>query len=137
MTEGRIGGLLRSSLVWRNCSYALGTLALIWLPTSAQASCTVAHYTFHFGVNDHVSTSAVMTSGGCPFNPGAGGGTAFASMSVAVEPSHGTFSKTGPFTLWYKPKSGYKGHDAFAYKICEANNGGSDCATVSINATVN
>lgn len=50
---------------------------------------------------------------------------------------NGIFEKTGSFSFKYQPRSGFKGTDESAIKVCGHNDQRAGCATVTYRVTVN
>jgi hypothetical protein len=118
----------------------IGLFALMaWAATTsaALADCSRFGVRFHFSQNESVSTSGTSTKGSaCTHRFWVNGTSHYTSGAIAARPSHGTLTQSGMLNFRYQPASGFKGADQYSLKICGKDGGGSGCATVTYNITV-
>jgi len=107
------------------------------MTSAALADCSRYSVQFRFSRNDSVSTSGTSTKGSaCTHRFWAGGTSHYTSGAIAARPSHGTLTQSGMLNFRYQPSPGFKGADSYSVKICGSDAGGSGCATVTYNITV-
>ena len=59
-----------------------------------------------------------------------------ASVQIAIRPSHGTLTQTGPLSLVYKPNPGFHGVNQYSFRYCGSNGSSSGCATLNYSVQV-
>jgi hypothetical protein len=59
-----------------------------------------------------------------------------ASVVIAVQPTHGTLTQTGPLSLVYRPTPGFKGTDHYSFRYCGSNGAQSGCSTLNYTVQV-
>ena len=105
---------------------------LVLLPASAHAGCTYKPFEFHPEKNDGVVVDVIVDAGSfCTHNFGEGQGYTFTSISFAHEPEHGKVVKAGAQRFIYTPDKGFKGKDAYVFRICASKGGQKGCSTVA------
>jgi hypothetical protein len=117
-----------------------GFLALIAstvLTPAALAECSRYGVRFHLSQNESVATSGTSTKGSaCSHRFWVNGTQYYTSGAITSRPSHGTLTQSGMLNFRYQPASGFKGADRYSLKICGKDGGGSGCATITYNITV-
>ncbi len=103
----------------------------------AFADCVNAH--FHFFGHTTVTTAETLLSGDTCFhalrnNPRKG--NVFRQISVVQNPRHGTLTVSSASAFQYRSKSGYRGPDSYAVKICMGGPGKHSCSIVAFNASI-
>jgi hypothetical protein len=115
----------------------LGLIAMTATATAALADCRIMYVTFRLAQNESVSTTGVSTGGSaCGTWFRSASLTQFTSASIASRPNNGTLSEVSALRFRYKPKAGFKGVDRYGIRICGRAVGGTGCATVTYNITV-
>jgi|SRR5215831_4010663 len=112
----------------------IGFLLLLGLAGRADAECTVAKWRFVWDIE----TVATMVSDGsrCQMNLiWTAGKTEVHSVSIASPPGHGAASVSG-LHVFYTPRNGFKGDDAFIFAIQGRRNATPSRATVRVAVTV-
>jgi Bacterial Ig domain len=116
-------------MVYRSLTLA-GLLAL--MPAVAQAGCRCKPFEFHPEMNDGVVVDVIVDAGSfCTHNFGEGQGYTFNSISFVHEPDNGTLVAAGTNRYVYTPAKGFKGKDAYVFKICATKGGRRGCSTVA------
>ena len=109
----------------------LPAAALLLLPVSAQAACVYDNFVFHPEKNDGVVVDAVVDAGSfCTHNFAEGPGYKFTGITFEHQPEHGKLVKTGVNRFVYTPDKGFKGKDAYIFKICATKGGQKGCSVV-------
>jgi hypothetical protein len=112
-------------------------LVLATLTSAAMADCRYMAFRFDVRQNGSYSTTGVSTNGaGCSTRFWSAGTDHFTSGSIAARPSHGTLTERSALSFLYKPQRGFKGVDHYSLHICGVQGGGSGCATLTYNITV-
>ncbi len=102
------------------------------LPASARAGCLYKTFDFHPEKNDGVVVDAIVDAGSsCTHNFAEGSGYKFTSITFEHRPDHGTLVKTGVNRFVYTPEKGFKGNDAYIFKICATKGGQKGCSAVA------
>ncbi len=98
--------------------------ALALLPAAAQAGCLYKPFEFHPEKNDGVVVDVIVDAGSfCTHNFGQGQGYTFNSISFMHEPDNGKLVPAGANRFIYTPDKGFKGKDAYVFKICASKGG--------------
>jgi hypothetical protein len=129
---------------WLNkCAAAVtpGQAASPTPPPSAATSggCHTDGYTFSAVLNQSATANSVSIGGAtcfytvAPIHPDQ---VQFTSASIVKQPNNGTFEQTGSFAFKYQPKSGFRGTDGYAIKVCGHNSQRAGCATITYHVTV-
>jgi len=118
-------------VLWLVCAWSLTGVDTAW------AHCISSPIRYRFQ-NETVEASTVVTAGtSCNHYRGAGGRMFFTELSIVQRPTNGTLQQTGQFIVRYTPKSGFRGSDVYAVRICgESQAVGSGCSTIRYNVTV-
>lgn len=106
------------------------------LATTAKADCRTAPFRFFVDQNDTVDTTVNTDGSECPIQFRAGGQLMLDGMTIAARPRNGTIATTGALSAVYRPKTGFKGKDAFAIRVCGSNRSGKGCSTIRYAVTV-
>ena len=105
---------------------------LVLLPASAHAACVYKPFDLHPEKNDGVVVDVIVDGGSsCTHNFGKGQGYTFTGISFAHEPEHGKVVKAGDKRFIYTPDKGFKGKDAYVFKICATKGAQKGCSTVA------
>jgi hypothetical protein len=105
---------------------------LVLLPVSARAGCLYKPFDFHPEKNDGVVVDVIVDAGSsCTHNFGEGPGYKFTGITFAREPERGTLVKAGANRFIYTPDQGFKGKDAYLFKICATKGALKGCSTVA------
>ncbi len=105
-------------------------LALTAAP--ARAGCLYKNFEFHPEKNDGVVVDVIVDGGSsCTHNFGEGQGYTFNSIDFMHEPEHGTLVAAGTNRFVYTPAKGFKGKDAYVFRICASKGGQRGCSTVA------
>jgi len=101
------------------------------------AGCQTDNYTFSVPDSRSATTNSVSTGGGaCIYTPHPRPEVQWTSVSIIERPQNGTFEQTGEYAFKYQPRSGFKGQDEYAMKICGRDPQSSGCATITYRVTV-
>jgi hypothetical protein len=118
----------------------LGFFALIAMSamtSAATADCRIIGFNFHLAQNESLSTTGVLSgSKRCTMRFRSYSTAQLTSASIVSRPSNGTLNEIGALQFRYAPKSGFKGIDRYALRICGNGAGGAGCATITYNITV-
>ena len=118
----------------------LGFIALIALAamtSAAAADCRIIGGGFRLAQNESLSATGLLSHGrSCILNFRSYSTAQFTSGSIVSRPSNGTLSQVGALLFRYAPKSGFKGVDQYALRVCGIGSGGPGCATITYNMTV-
>ncbi len=110
---------------------------LIVLSDAAMAKCDFAPVRFHPPQNDSVASTGVVTGNGvCSRSFTSISLLKFTGIQIASNPSNGSLGTRGKDVWIYRAKSGFKGSDQFAVKICGTGPVGSGCSTITYSVTV-
>jgi len=110
---------------------------LLLLPASAQAGCLYKNFEFHPEKNDGVVVDVIVDAGSfCTHNFGRGQGYKFTGISFVHEPEHGKLVAAGANRFIYTPDQGFKGKDAYVFRICASKGGQKGCSTVAFMSQV-
>lgn len=103
----------------------------------AMADCRTIRFNFHVSQNDSISTTGVSNGGSaCVHRFRSWSTSQLTSGAIASPPANGSLSSIGTLQFRYKPKSGFKGVDKYALRICGTESAGSGCSTISYSITV-
>lgn len=120
-------------------SHRLLTVAalLVLLPVSARAGCLYKPFDFRPEKNDGVVVDVIVDAGSsCTHNFGEGPGYKFTGITFERKPERGTLVKTDSNRFIYTPDKGFKGKDAYLFKICATKGALKGCSTVAFVAEV-
>ena len=105
---------------------------LVLLPVSARAACVYKPFDFHPEKNDGVVVDVIVDAGSsCTHNFAEGPGYTFTGISLEREPENGKLVKAGRNRFVYTPDKGFKGKDAYIFKICASKGGRKGCSAVA------
>jgi len=105
---------------------------LVLLSAPARAGCLYKTFDFHPEKNDGVVVDAIVDAGSsCTHNFAEGPGYTFTGISFEHTPEHGKLVKTGPNRFVYTPDKGFKGKDAYIFKICATKGELKGCSAVA------
>ncbi len=105
---------------------------LVLLPASAQAGCLYKPFEFHPEKNDGVVVDVIVDAGSsCTHNFGKGQGYKFTGISFLHEPEYGKVVAAGTNRFIYTPDKGFKGKDAYVFRICATKGAQKGCSTVA------
>lgn len=117
-----------------------GVFALIAtaaMTSAATADCRIIGGSFRLAQNESLSTTGVLSHGrSCMMNFRSYSTAQLTSGSIVSRPSNGTLTQVGALLFRYAPKSGFKGVDQYALRVCGNGSGGPGCATITYNLTV-
>jgi hypothetical protein len=68
--------------------------------------------------------------------PGAAGTTAIESLAIVAQPRNGAVAARGRNVVVYEPRTGFRGEDRYAFRLCGTSAGGRGCAAITIAASV-
>lgn len=116
------------------------TLALglgVAAPALAHAECHFSPVAFFPDRNDHVTVQVTADPGSfCAMKFREGPGYHFTSASFAKAPPHGVLAQTGATAFLYRPFDHYRGHDAYAIKMCADVGSRHGCSTLTYEVEV-
>ena len=105
---------------------------LLLLPVSARAGCLYKPFDFHPEKNDGVVVDVIVDAGSsCTHNFAEGPGYTFTGISFERAPENGKLVKAGRNRFVYTPDKGFKGKDAYIFKICASKGGRKGCSAVA------
>lgn len=105
---------------------------LLLLPVSARAGCLYKPFDFHPEKNDGVVVDVIVDAGSsCTHNFAEGPGYRFTGIGLARAPENGKLVKAGTNRFVYTPDKGFRGKDAYIFKICASKGGRKGCSTVA------
>ena len=105
--------------------------ALVASPAAARAGCLYKTFDFHPEKNDGVVVDVIVDAGSsCTHNFGEGQGYTFTGITFLHEPDNGTLVQAGHNRFIYTPDKGFKGKDAYVFRICATKDGKRGCSTV-------
>jgi len=118
-------------VLWVVCAWSLTGV------DTAGAYCISSPIRYRFQ-NETVEAGTMVTADtSCNHFVRAFGYTIFTDYAIAQHPTNGTLRQTGQFSVTYTPKSGFRGADVYAIRICGKDRAvGSGCSTIRYNATV-
>ena len=109
-----------------------GAALLVLLSAQAQAGCLYKNFEFHPEKNDGVVVDVIVDAGSfCTHNFGKGQGYKFTSISFLHEPEYGKVVAAGTNRFIYTPDKGFKGKDAYVFRICATKGAQKGCSTVA------
>jgi hypothetical protein len=115
----------------------LGLIALAAMTSATLADCRIIGGRFSMSQNMSVTSTGVSTKGaGCGMRFASPTAGHFSSIAVTARPSHGALREFGAMSFIYKLVAGFKGVDRYSLRICGTDPGGSGCATVTYEITV-
>ena len=104
---------------------------LVLLPASAQAGCLYPKFEFHPEKNDAVVVDVIVDAGSFCTHNFAGAGYTPNGISFVHEPEFGKLVQAGHNRFIYTPDKGFKGKDAYVFRICASKGGQKGCSTVA------
>jgi hypothetical protein len=113
-----------------------GIFAAAAFASPAFAVCDVKGEIFYLHKNDVSRNTAKTDMHGCDLHFISAGKIHFRSAAVVAKPKNGSLRKIAHLEFRYRPKSGFKGSDAFSVKVCGKTPNGSGCSTLHYDATV-
>ena len=112
-------------------------VAVFSFASQAWAVCDVDGETFYLHQNDETHHTARTDANGCDLHfISAGKTTEFSAASVAAQPKNGDLSQIAHLEFRYRPKTGFKGNDEFALRVCGRTVKGQGCSILHYTATV-
>jgi hypothetical protein len=110
-------------------------LALLLMPSAANAACPSVRWNFRLG--SETTTSRVTDGTPCIFRmTDVGGDGAIYGVEIATPPKNGTALSSGRALVVYKPKAGFKGEDSFVFELVGKLDGTPTSARVRVTVTV-
>jgi hypothetical protein len=99
---------------------------------SASAGCLYKNFEFHPEKNDGVVVDVIVDAGSfCTHNFGRGEDYTFTGIDVVHAPENGKLVPAGHNRFIYTPDKGFKGKDAYIFRICATKGEGKGCSTVA------
>ena len=106
---------------------------------SAQARCSVPHFSFPFGQEQSTPSSASMyVSSGerCNIKLREAGNSIFKSISIVGRPAHGAAAPQNSVNLIYQPRAGYVGSDTFTFAVKGTKSGVPSTSRITVSVNV-
>jgi hypothetical protein len=115
----------------------LALMAVSAMTSAAMADCRIIGGSFRLAQNESVSATGVLSRGkSCMLNFRSHSIAQFTSGSIVSRPGNGTLTQVGALLFRYAPRSGFKGVDRYALRVCGNGSGGPGCATITYSMTV-
>lgn len=106
---------------------------------TAQARCSVPHFSFPFGQQQSAPSSAVMyVSSGerCNIKLREAASSIFKSIAFDTRPAHGSVAAQNSVNLTYQPRAGYVGSDKFTFAVKGTKNGVPSTSRITVSVNV-
>jgi hypothetical protein len=111
---------------------ALALLAALASGAIARADCTYKPFDFHPEKNDGVVVDSIVDRGSsCTHNFAEGPGYKFTDITFERKPESGKLVRAGATRFIYTPNTGFRGKDAYLFKICAIKGAQTGCSTVA------
>jgi hypothetical protein len=114
----------------------LGIFAGAGFSSPASAACDVKGEIFYLHKNDVSRNTAKTDLNGCDLHFISAGKITFRSAAIVAKPKNGSLRKIAHLEFRYRPKTGFKGNDAFSVKVCGKTPNGSGCSTLHYDAAI-